>query len=268
MRVENISSNRMIYPAVDETSRANGSRQGGIYGYWLGGGDTKTASKPAFRQLDIPLNKIAVLCIATDELLADATALESWLGSAVPDEIRFRVEDAIINGDGVAKPYGILTNTAALTSATRTDASEIDSLDIGRMWGGRIAGYNDYIWVVNQGTYPQLLNLAIGNSPVFLPAGGMGGQIYSTLLGRPMIETEYSPALGTMGDILLFSPSAYKLIQKGGVETASSIHVYFTTDETCFRWVYRIGGQPVYNAQITGFDSGSYSPYVVLTATT
>ena len=269
MRVETISSNRMIYPAVDETSRANGSRNGGIYGYWTGEGEEKTASKGAFRQLDIPLHKLAVLCVATDELLADATALESWLGTAVPDEIRFRVEDAIINGDGVAKPYGILKNVSGLTSCTRTDASEIDALDIGRMWGARVAGQGDYIWVCNQGIFPQLLNLSVGQMPVFLPAGGMGGQIYSTLLGRPLIEVEYCPALGTAGDLLLFSPSAYKLVQKGGgIETASSIHVYFTKDETAFRWVYRIGGQPVYNAEMTGFDSATYGRYMVLTATT
>lgn len=268
MNVETISSNRMIYNVVAETSRATGSRNGGITGYWLAEAATKTASQPAFRQLDIVLNKVCALCVATDELLSDAVALQSWLGRAVPNELRFLVEDAIINGDGVGKPLGILTNTAALTSATRTDASEIDALDIGRMWAGRVPGFNDYVWTCNQGIYPQLLNMTIGQMPVFLPSGNVGSAgTYSTLLGRPLVETEYNPALGTAGDLLLFSPSAYKLIHKGGIEAASSIHVYFTADESAFRWVYRVGGAPLYNTQITGFDSGSYSPYVVLTAT-
>lgn len=267
MQVENISSNRMIYNVVAETSRATGSRYGGITGYWLAEADTKTASKPAFRQLDIVLNKVAAVCVATDELLQDAVALESWLGNAVPNELRFLVEDSIINGDGIGKPLGILTNTDALTSATRTDASEIDPLDIGRMWAGRVPGL-DYVWTANQGTFPQLLNMTIGQMPVFLPGGNVAGGVYSTLLGKPLVETEYNPALGTAGDLLLFAPSAYKLIQKGGIESAMSIHVAFTSDQTYFRWVYRIGGAPVYNHQITGFDSGTYSPYVVLTATT
>jgi HK97 family phage major capsid protein len=268
MRVENVSSNRLIYNVIAETSRADGSRYGGLLGYWLAEAASKSSSKPAYRQLDIGVNKIAVLAYATDELLADAQGLESWLNNAVPDELRFRVEDAIINGDGIGKPLGILTNTAALTSATRTDASEIDAYDIGRMWAGRIAGFNDYIWVGNQNIFPQLLNLVVGTTPVFLPAGGMGGLPYSTILGRPYFDLEYCPALGTAGDLLLFSPSAYKLIQNGGINSQSSIHVKFESDETTFRWVYRVGGAPVYNAQVTGKDSGSYSPYVVLTAST
>ena len=60
-----------------------------------------TASKPAFRQLEIKLNKVAALYVATDELLEDAAALSAWLQKTVPLELKFKVEDAIINGDGV-----------------------------------------------------------------------------------------------------------------------------------------------------------------------
>jgi len=62
----------------------------------------------------------------------------------VPDELRFKVEAAIFHGDGVGKPLGIL-NSGALVSAIRTDAGEIDPLDIGRMWAFRWQGVNDYI---------------------------------------------------------------------------------------------------------------------------
>jgi len=57
-----------------------------------------------------------------DELLEDAAALENWLTTYVPQELRFKVEDAVMNGDGVGKPYGVL-NSTALVSATRTNAS-------------------------------------------------------------------------------------------------------------------------------------------------
>ena len=71
-----VSGNGMLINAIDETSRADGSRFGGVLGYWLNEGGTKTASHPVFRQISLKLKKVAALCYATDELLEDATALE------------------------------------------------------------------------------------------------------------------------------------------------------------------------------------------------
>lgn len=262
-----VTGNSLTINAVDETSRADGSRMGGVRGYWLAEAAQKTASKPKFRQIELKLKKVAALCYATDELLADASALESWIGNEVPNELRFNVEAAIINGDGVGKPLGIL-QSGSLISATRTDASEIDAYDIGRMWARRLPGYNDYVWFVNPAVYPQLLNMTIGDMPVYAPSVRPDVP-FGSLLGRPVIENEYCPNLGTAGDILLASPSAYALITKGGVEAASSIHIKFDYDETAFRFVYRVDGQPYYNAAITAYDAvNTVSPFVALAATT
>jgi len=262
-----VTGNSLTINAIDETSRADGSRMGGVQGYWLAEAAQKTASKPKFRQIDLKLKKVAALCYATDELLADATALESWIANEVPNELRFKVEAAIINGDGVGKPLGIL-QSGALVSATRTDASEIDAYDVGRMWARRLPGFNDYVWFVNPAVYPQLLNMTIGQMPVYAPSVRPDVP-YGTLLGRPVVENEYCPNLGTVGDILLASPSAYALITKAGVEAASSIHVKFDYDETCFRFVYRVDGAPYFNAAITAYDgSNTVSPFVALAAST
>jgi len=262
-----VTGNSLTINAIDETSRADGSRMGGVQGYWLAEAAQKTASKPKFRQIELKLKKVAALCYATDELLADATALESWIANEVPNELRFKVEAAIINGDGVGKPLGIL-QSGALVSATRTDKNEIDPLDIGRMWSRRLPGYNDYVWFVNPAVYPQLLNMTIGNMPVFAPSIRPDVP-YGTLLGRPVIENEYCPTLGDAGDILLASPSAYALITKSGVEAASSIHIKFDYDETAFRFVYRVDGAPYYNAAITAYDAtNTVSPFVALAAST
>lgn len=262
-----VTGNSMTFNVVDESSRADGYRHGGILGYWLEEGGTKQDSKAKFRQLDLKLRKCAALCYATDELLDDASALESWLTTNVPDELRFQTEQAIINGSGVGKPLGILKSPALYTFA-RVDANEIDATDIGTMWAHRYAGVNDYVWFVSTTIFPQLINLTIGNQPMFWPAGGMGGLPYATILGRPVVETEYNPSLGIEGDILLASPSQYQMIEKGGVQSASSIHVKFTTDETAFRFVYRVDGAPLWNAKMSSaYASSDYiSPFIALTA--
>jgi len=63
--------------AIDESSRANGSRWGGIQAYWEGEADGLIGSKPKFRQMELNLHKLTGLCYATDELLLDATSLEA-----------------------------------------------------------------------------------------------------------------------------------------------------------------------------------------------
>ena len=265
----NVSGNGLTINAVDETSRADGSRYGGIQGYWLNEAGTKTASKPAFNQIELKLKKVAALVYATDELLEDAAALESWITTYVPEELRFKVEDAFVNGDGTGKPLGFL-NSTALVSATRTDASEIDANDIARMWARRWVGARDYVWLCNPDIMPQLWAMTTGQMPVYLPPGGLADSPYGRLIGRPVIETEYNPTLGTLGDLVLFSPSQYVAIQKGsGVQSASSIHVNFTSDETVFRFVFRVDGQPMWDSALTPFQgSNTVSPYVALASST
>ena len=261
------NSNSMLYNAVDESSRADGSRWGGVLGYWMAEGGTKTASKPTFRQMELKLKKVAALCYATDEQLEDTVALESWLERTVPEELRFQVESAFYRGNGVGKPLGIM-NSPCLVSVTRIDANQVDETDIANMWARRWAGVDDYVWLSNPSVFPQLINLTVGNFPFLLPvaSGGQGDPTFS-LYGRPYIESEYTYALGTTGDIMLASLSQYQTINKGGIQSASSIHVQFLTDETTFRFVYRVDGQPLWNSALTPYDAGdTLSPFVVLTA--
>ena len=159
-------------------------------------------------------------------------------------------------------------NSPCLVSVTRIDANEIDATDIANMWSRRWAGVNDYVWFANSSIFPQLINLVIGNFPLLLPVnGGAQGDPSFSIYGKPYIETEYTAALGTTGDLMLASMSQYQTIRKGGVQSASSIHVQFLTDETAFRFIYRTDGQPLWNSALTPFDAGNtLSPFVVLTA--
>lgn len=263
-----ISSNALEIPAIDETSRADGSRMGGIQAYWLAEAQQATPSKPKFRNIELKLKKLAALVYATDELLQDATAMESWITNNVPNEIRFMIEDSFFNGNGVSKPLGML-NSGCLIQATRADANLIADEDISNMWMHRLLGPQDYVWFANASVMPQLYAMTVGNFPVYQPPRGMADQPFGTLFGRPVIETEYNPYLGTVGDLLLASPSQYIAATRGGMQGASSIHVRFDYFETAFRFVYRIDGQPKLASSITAKDgTNTVSPFVALAATT
>ncbi len=269
------NANGIKIPGIDETSRADGSRWGGIRAYWTAEAGDKTASAPHFRQISLELKKLTGLAYATDELLADAGALESVLRQGFAEEFGFKLDDAVINGDGVGKPLGILASPA-LVSVAKEVGQPADTLqpeNLIKMWA-RCYGRSrlNAVWFINQDIEPQLFTLAIavgtGGSTIYMPPGGLSQQPYGTLFGRPVIPIEQAATLGDKGDVLLADLSQYVLVDKGGVQSAVSVHVRFTNDETVFRFVYRVDGQPIWQSALTPYKgaANTQSPFVTLDA--
>lgn len=123
------NANGLKINAIDEESKANGSRWGGVQTYWEGEADEITASKPKFRQMDLSLKKLTGLCYATDELLQDAAALEAVIRQAFAEEFGFKIDDAILSGSGTGEPLGILNGGALVTVAKEKDQSDIITVE-------------------------------------------------------------------------------------------------------------------------------------------
>jgi HK97 family phage major capsid protein len=266
------NANGMTYYAEAETSRVDGSRRGGVRFYWVAENSAITSSAPTFRALELKLRKAAALVYATDEQLADTAALESYIMRILPEELRFGVEDAIINGLGTGQPLGILNANCTVSVAKETGqaATTVVTENIVKMWARLWArSQRNAVWLVNQDVQPQLwqLNLPVGTGGqmVFVPPGGLSAVPYATLFGRPVIVHESCKTLGTVGDIMLVDPMEYQMIEKGGIEAASSIHVRFTQGEQVFRFIYRVDGQPTWNAALTPANgTNTVSPFISL----
>lgn len=261
------NANGMKINAVDEDSRANGSRWGGVQTYWEGEADELTASKPKFRQLELSLKKLTGLCYATDELLQDAAALEAVIRQAFAEEFGFKIDDAILSGSGEGEPLGILYSGAIVKVEKEKEQTDIVTVEnLIKMWNrlwSRSRG--NAVWYINQELEPYLYTLKIGDKPVYIPAGGLSEKPYGTLFGRPVIPLEQCNAAGEEGDIILADIGQYLLIDKGGVKAASSIHVRFLYDESVFRFIYRVDGKPIWNKPLAPYKgSASVSPFVTL----
>ena len=261
------NANGMKINAIDEDSRANGSRWGGVQTYWEGEADELTASKPKFRQMELSLKKLTGLCYATDELLQDAAALEAVIRQAFAEEFGFKIDDAILSGSGEGEPLGILNSGAIVTvakEASQTDVITVENLIKmwNRLWSRSRA---NAVWYINQELEPYLYTLKIGDKPVYIPAGGLSEKPYGTLFGRPVVPIEQCSAAGEVGDIILADIGQYLLIDKGGVKSASSIHVRFLYDENVFRFIYRVDGKPIWTKPLTPYKgSATVSPFVTL----
>jgi len=265
-------SNSVVFNRISETSRARGSRMGGLQIYWSYEAGTVTAKKPAFGRFELKLNSLFGLLYATDELLADASALTSFVNEIFPQEMSVEIDEAIVNGLGGGQPLGIMNSGCkiAVDVETGQDAATVLAENIikmrARLWG---AGRKNARWFVHQDVEPQLhkMNLAAGTAGqlVYMPAGGLSGQPFDMLYGIPVIPIEACQTLGTEGDIILADMSQYFLAKKGGIEAASSIHVKFIYGETCFRFKLRIDGGPWWASALTpAHGSNTVSPVITL----
>ena len=261
------NSNSGWINGADETSRANGSRWGGVQAYWRAEAGTVTATKPKFRRVNWELNAVEALMYITDEQLQDASMTAEIARMSAAEELMFKVNDAILNGDGVGKPKGIL-NSGALISATRTDASTVLNADILNMWQ-RLHPSNraNSAWFINSEVEPKLdaLYLTTSLEARYVTYGNDG---VMRIKGRPVFVTEYNSALGTAGDILLADMSDYLMWEKGGVQSSVNPWIQWLTSEQAFKFTYRVDGQPATYSALTPFKgTNTQSPYVTLLAT-
>lgn len=266
------NANGLKINTIDETSRADGSRWGGVRGYWANEADTVTGSKPKFGQIDMSLEKLMGICYATDELLEDTSAMEAVVMDGFAEEFGFKVDDGIFNGTGAGQLLGLMNSGALVTVAKEANqaATTIVFQNIMKMWSRMYARSRaNSAWFINQDIEPQLfgMSMAVGAAgvPVYMPANGISASPYGTLFGRPVIPVEQAATLGTTGDIVLADLSQYLLIDKGSMKGDQSIHVRFIYGENTFRFTYRVNGQPIWKSPLTPFKgTNTQSPFVAL----
>jgi len=268
-----MGSQSIKFPAINETSRADGSRQGGVRVYWTAELGRKETSKPNFTEVELNLHKLTGLAYVSDEMLEDsAISVEPLINKLFVEELRFVLDNACIRGTGAGQPLGIMNAGALVTQAAEPGqaAATIVSENIINMWSRLYAPCRaNAVWFISQDIEPQLYTMAVaigaGGALVYLPANGLSGSPYATLFGRPVIPVEHCYMLGTAGDVILADFAQYLLARKSnGIKTASSIHLLFDYNITAFRFELRVDGQPWWRLALTPYNGGAtQSPFVV-----
>lgn len=255
---------------VDESQPWNA----GVQAYWTAEGATIQESKPSFKQASWRLQKLAALVKATDELLDDATALESYIMAAAPNAIVHQVNKAILSGNGVGKPTGIISSpfTVTVPKESAQTADTIKAPNVLKMYSRMFpTSRANAAWYINPGAEEQLRLMVDGaNNYIYLAPGSQLNQTpYATLLGRPVIPLMGGmPALGDVGDIIFADLSYYYMIRKAaGVKAATSIHLHFDKEITSFRFSLRLDGKCPFTAPVkTEFGDYNMSAFVQLEA--
>ena len=109
---------------------------------------------------------------------------------------------------------------------------------------------------------PQLYALSLGTGAAPLFTWGPDGPLF---MGRPVLETEYNPTLGSKGDIILADLHEYFLADPEDMTVEISRDVRFVNDETAFRFRMRVDGLPAWDSPTTPLNgTATVSPFVSL----
>ncbi len=261
-----MATDTLNYPIVKDTTHAS-SVHGGVIAYWTEEAGSKTAAQPTFGRVKLIAKKLTGFTYASDELLEDnAVALEALLISLFGDALSWFEEEAFWQGSGVGQPLGIMNGSALVTPFRATllkvalaDLGAVMSRFDGNMYAPSVA------WVANKGVLPELIVLG----STYITWQTIAGQrVPAALFGIPLYFSEHVAALGSVSDIGLYDFDKYVIGDRKTLKIDRSIEYRFATDETTWRFVERVDGQPLVDYAFTPKRGSTMSPFVCLASTT
>lgn len=271
-----MASLRAAIPAIDSTTNV-GSVYGGVVGYWTEEGAALTQSQPTFSRVVLEAKKITAYTEVPNELPQDsAISVEALINILFPRAIAFFEDIAFLRGTGVGEPLGVLNPLNAALVSHAMESGQAANLIL---WENLIGMYArmlpsslaNAVWLVPPDAFPQLATMALsvgtGGSAVWLNNGQDGPP--ASILGRPVIITEKTRALGTLGDVAFVDLRQYLIGDRMAMEGKVSTEYKFGNDVTAYRFIERVDGRPWMQSAITPANgsTNTLSPYVQLSRT-
>jgi HK97 family phage major capsid protein len=267
-RVVPMGARSVDFPAVDYSRGASG--QSGFYGgvrtYYTEENEDITESQPYFTAVELKARELAGYVEIPNGLLRDSpVSLEAFLSGpgSFGGALAWQEDYDVLNGNGAGKPLGVI-NADATISVSRNTVSTFKFVDAVTM-ASRMILSGAPVWVMSQSVMPQLYQMVDGASGnVWQPNAAVGKP--DTLLGWPIYWTEKTPVLGTAGDVMLLDLAWYLFGDRQAMIVDVSRDHKFQSNQTAFRVVEAIDGQPWLKSSITLADgSTTVSPFVKLT---
>ncbi|MBA7516555.1 hypothetical protein ES705_08603 [subsurface metagenome] len=260
--------NSLTIPATADTDHSS-FEVAGIVSYWGTESGTKTKSQPTLRQVEMKVNELYAYTETSDILLEDSfVPISDLVGKLFHQNLKWRFDNAFLNGTGGGQPKGILQSNACgeQTAESGQDASTIVYENLCGMLGKLMPGsFKNSVWLAEISTIPSILKLSlkVGTAGVYFPVlTGSAGKF--NMLYRPVIFTEHLPALGSAGCLLLADFSQYLIVLKEGLRLETSRDFKFRQNQTVFRMIARLDGQTATDSSLTLKSGTVVYPFVKL----
>jgi len=259
-------------PVLNQTGTTAGRPHwfGGMRFYWSEEASEKTITTASFRKVTLTAHKLIGYTRASDELLDDAaislsdfiTGPMGFVGGCVWNE-----DFTFLLGTGAGQPLGVI-NAGATITVNRAGAGAVSYADLVNMMENFLPSANG-VWVINQSVMSNLMTMqdaaggAVGTGTFIWGSAADG--VPARLLGLPVIFTEKVPRIGTAGDVGLYDFKYYLLGDRQATTVESTKFDQWAYDQTSWRVVHRVDGQPWLSTQLTYQDgTTTVSPFVIL----
>jgi len=254
-------------PVLDQTGTTADRPHwfGGMIFYWSEEASAKTFTEAEFRKVSLVAHKLIGYTRASDELVADAAVslsdfITGPLGFA--GGVAWNEDYEFLNGTGAGQPLGII-NAGCTIVVARNQGGTINYIDLTNMLENFLPSGRG-LWTVTQSGMSNLMQIQdpAGNY-IWQPNAREG--VPQTIFGFPVMFTEKQPAVGTQGDIALCDWRYYLIGDRQATTIESTQYDYWRYDQTSWRVVHRVDGQPWLSTWLTYQDGATtVSPFVIL----
>jgi HK97 family phage major capsid protein len=266
-----MSTLRVPIPTVDDTSHST-SVFGGIVFYWTEEAAQMAESQATFGRVTLDAKKLTGFFKVPAELLDDAPAFGAWFDERVPAGLAWFEDIAFMTESGAGVPQGFINSPASIQvpkQSGQTTGTIVWENLVGMYARMLPTSLKNAVWLASIDTFPQLATMALsvgtGGGPVWIGGWAQPGSEMPpmTILGRPVIFTEKTPALSTTGDINFVDLSYYLIGDRQQVRVDSSEHFLFQNNQVAYRLIERVDGRPWLNSPLTPHNGGpTLSPFV------
>ncbi len=219
---------------------------------------------PTFGLVQLIAKKYSDFKTVPNELIMDSPiSVMPLIGVLARQGLGFYEDRDAIWGYGANTSMKGFMRSGSLISVTRSVSSHINWEDILGMQSHLFpSSYKRAVWVCSPSAIVDLGQMGIavgtGGSGVWIaniPGQNAANALPMQILGRPLIISEKMQPLGTAGDIALCDFSYYIIGDRMDVTIAVSTERYFEKDQTGFRIVERVDGQPWIDSALTAYNA-------------
>jgi HK97 family phage major capsid protein len=239
---------------------------GGIMLTWTGEAKTVSDTKdPVIKDLTLTPNEVSGLATINNK------TLNNWGASGAFVENLLRMawvggrDSKFIGGSGAGCPLGF-RNAPGAIKIKRDTAVIVKYIDVVTMLSRLLPeALGGAMFIASITILPTLMTLKDEANNYIFNAGDATRGVPATLAGLPLKFTGKTPTKGNEGDLILVNFSYYLTKSGSGPYVAISEHVKFTTNQTVFKIVANIDGQPwVKDPLMLEDGKTTVSPYVIL----
>lgn len=256
-------------PVLDQTGTSAGVPHwfGGMQFYWAEEASEKTITDAEFRKVSLVAHKLIGYTRASDELLDDAAiSLSDFLTGPLgfAGGVAWMEDYSFLQGTGAGQPLGVI-NAGATITVNRAAQNAIGFSDLADMMESFLPGGKG-VWIITQSALSDIIQMVgpAGNQSYIWQPNAREG-IPGSILGLPVIWSEKVPAVGTAGDVVLADWKYYLLGDRQAATVESTKFDKWRFDQTSWRVVHRVDGQPWLSAPLTYQDGATQvSPFVIL----